>query len=134
MTFKPSEYLKQFGLRKTAIREEVVLLLSNSKEALSARELEDKMEGPVDRVTLYRTLKLFDEKKMIHKIILDDQTTRYVLVNPVRGTQHPHFHCIVCDKVVCLPNSPLPSCQLPEGFSAQSQSTIVEGICKKCNK
>jgi len=134
MTFHSSDYLKQFGLSKTAIREDVLTLLFESDEALSPKELEEKLEGPVDRVTLYRTLKLFDEKKMIHKIILEDQTTKYVLVNPEKGTQHPHFHCLICDKVVCLPNSPLPSCQLPVGFSVQSQSTIIEGTCQQCNK
>ena len=134
MTFHSSDYLKRFGLSKTAIREEVLSLLFKSEAALSPKELEDKLEGPIDRVTLYRTLKLFDEKKMIHKVILEDQTTKYVLVNPEKGTQHPHFHCIICDKVVCLHNSPLPCCQLPDGFSAQSQSTIVEGICQDCNK
>jgi len=134
MTFHSSDYLKRFGLSKTAIREDVLTLLFESEVALSPRELEDKLQGPVDRVTLYRTLKLFDEKKLIHKIILEDQTTKYVFVNPEMGTAHPHFHCLMCDKVVCLPNSPLPSCQLPAGFSVQSQSTIIEGTCQRCNK
>jgi len=134
MTFHSSDYLKRFGLSKTAIREDVLNLLFKSDEALSPKELEEKLEGSVDRVTLYRTLKLFDEKKMIHKVILEDQTSKYVLVNPDKGTQHPHFHCLVCNKVVCLPNSPLPSCQLPVGFSVQSQSTIIEGTCQRCNK
>lgn len=129
----PSAILSQFAISKTAIRESVIALLIQHKEALSTKEIEQELNGPVDRVTLYRTIKLFEEKNIIHKIILEDGNVKYRLINDHKGVMHPHFHCINCGKVICLPEIPLPAVDLPEGFSINTQNTIIEGICKKCN-
>ncbi len=126
-------YLSQFGLSRTAIRTKLLEILYIAEEALSSKEIESKLDDDVDRVTLYRTIKLFEEKKIIHKIVIDDQVTKYKLINSQKGKEHPHFHCTECDKVLCLPDTPLPSCKLPDGFSIQAQSTIVEGTCQNCN-
>ena len=130
---RADDYLAQFGLSRTVIRTKLVTLLMNEAEALTSKEIEQKLEEDIDRVTLYRTIKLFEEKKLIHKIVIDDHTAKYRLVNSSKGKEHPHFHCTECDKVVCLPEMPMPECGLPEGFSIKTQNTIVEGKCQKCN-
>ncbi len=127
------DILSQFGLSRTSIRTKLVTLLLEESEALTSKEIEQKLDEEIDRVTLYRTIKLFEEKNLIHKIVIDDHTAKYRLVNSEKSIDHPHFHCTECDKVVCLPEMPLPDCGLPEGFSAKTQNTIVEGKCPKCN-
>nr|WP_321450231.1 transcriptional repressor [uncultured Carboxylicivirga sp.] len=128
------DYLSEYGLSRTTIRTKLVQILSDAKEALSSKEIEQQLDDNIDRVTLYRTIRLFEEKKLIHKIVVDEQTTKYRLIRPNKNTDHPHFHCVKCDKVVCLPQTPLPCCDLPQGFSANTQNTIIEGTCQKCNK
>lgn len=128
-----TNYLSQFGLSRTNIRTKLLEILHSSDEALSTKEIESKLDDDVDRVTLYRSIKLFEEKRIIHKIVIDKQVTKFKLINTKKGKEHPHFHCIECDKVVCLPDTPLPTCTLPDGFSVQAQNTIVEGTCQKCN-
>ncbi|MCU4177003.1 Fur family transcriptional regulator [Carboxylicivirga sp. N1Y90] len=129
----PSEYLSSYGVSRTAIREKLLSILSREDQALSSKEIEEKLGEDIDRVTLYRSIRLFEDKNIIHKIVIDDQTIKYKLINPKKGSTHPHFHCVECDKVLCLPETPLPQCNLPEGFSAKTQNTIVEGTCQKCN-
>lgn len=129
-----AEYLSKAGLSRTPIRTKLIHILHEATEALSSKELEQKLDDNIDRVTLYRTIKLFEEKQLIHKIVIDDQNSKYRLINTNKGINHPHFHCIHCDKVVCLPETPLPCCNLPEGFSASNQNMIIEGICPNCKK
>ncbi|MCU4163161.1 Fur family transcriptional regulator [Carboxylicivirga caseinilyticus] len=129
-----NDFLSEFGLSRTAIRTKLVQILMDANEALSSKEIEAFLDDNIDRVTLYRTIKLFEEKKLIHKIVVDEQITKYRLIKPNKNTEHPHFHCVRCDKVVCLPDTPLPCCDLPEGFSVSNQNTIIEGTCQKCNK
>lgn len=133
-TMGAAEYLSEFGLSRTTIRTKLMEVFYHADEALSSKEIEGKLDDDVDRVTLYRTIKLFEEKKIIHKIVIDNQVTKYKLINIQKGKEHPHFHCTACDKVLCLPDTPLPSCNLPEGFSIEAQNTIVEGTCHNCNQ
>ncbi len=129
-----TEYLSRFGLSRTTIRTKLIELLNSANEALSSKEMEQKMHDDIDRVTLYRTIRLFEEKRLIHKIVVDDHITKYRLINIDKGTDHPHFHCTHCNKVLCLTEMPLPCCNLPEGFSVTNQNMIVEGTCKNCNR
>ncbi|TAJ10117.1 transcriptional repressor [Marinilabiliaceae bacterium JC017] len=134
MNLSPAEILEKHQIPKTSFRELVIAILMENKEALSQKEIETKIPGSTDRVTLYRTLKLFDNKGLIHKIILDDQNVKYKLINEQIGVSHPHFHCRKCHRVICLPQVELPSCELPEGFSEAQCNLLVEGICNNCNQ
>jgi Fur family ferric uptake transcriptional regulator len=108
-------------------------VLSTHSVALSQKEIELKLSGPVDRVTLYRTLRLFVSRNLVHKITVDEQTVKYRLINPKRGLRHPHFHCRTCDRVLCLPEINMPPLSLPQGFTQHSSNLLVEGICDDCN-
>ena len=59
------------NIKPTAMRELVLKVLSEQKAAISLTDLEQKFDK-VDKVTLYRTLKTFEENKLIHSI--DDGT------------------------------------------------------------
>ena len=62
--------LEQSNLRKTAIRKEVLQLFLKAKgNALSSRDIESQLENP-DRITLYRTLRTFEEKGLIHRPLM----------------------------------------------------------------
>lgn len=127
------QVLSKYTIPPTPFREGVLNILSNHSIALSQKEIETRLKVPVDRVTLYRTLKLFVSKKLVHKITIDEQTVKYRLVNPLKGTYHPHFHCRTCDRVLCLPEVNMPELSLPEGFTQHSSNLLVEGKCDHCN-
>ena len=83
-----SSILTKHDLRKTPIRIKVLEVFLQKNEALSHAELERELEE-TDRVTLYRTLKKFEESGIIHKAIDGTDTARYALCH---GACEHHHH------------------------------------------
>ena len=91
-----------------------------------------------ERTTLYRTIKTFEEKGIVHQI--DDGTgvLKYALCEPgcnceIDRDLHLHFHCNSCDKTICLTQHKIPHINLPEGFMAEDANLVVKGICDSCS-
>ena len=127
--------LKDNEVKPTAVRINVLSVLMNSKTALSARELEIRLEH-VDKVTLYRTLKTFEEKKLIHTIQDGTNELKYAACEEgcecAPQEQHVHFHCHQCDETFCFTKSIIPSVDIPTGFSADSVTMVYQGVCPNC--
>ncbi len=71
--------LKTADIQPTAFRIQVAGILLNSNKALSAKDIEEQLATTPDRVTLYRTLKLFVDKHFAHKIEVTDTHIVYQL-------------------------------------------------------
>jgi Fur family ferric uptake transcriptional regulator len=129
--------LQSAGLRKTQMRKEVLqLFLSSPGQALSNRELEDVLED-ADRITLYRTLKTFEQSGVIHQAVDGSGITKYALCTDDCTTHahhdhHAHFHCRQCERTICLEEVGSPRIKLPAGFEAEQIHLVVEGICDRC--
>lgn len=119
-------------LPETAIRKQVIRCLWGGGVALTQKELEERLPDNTDRVTLYRTLKLFLKKGIVHKIVVDDQTRKYKLAGRFRKSDHAHFYCIHCNTLLCMPHLDVDMSLLPPGFQFQSARLVVEGICDHC--
>jgi Fur family ferric uptake transcriptional regulator len=124
-------------MKATPVRLKVLEVLSTTHLALSPSELENSF-SKVDRITLYRTLKDFEEAGMIHKIIDTDGVTRFAFCNndcpdATHTEDHVHFNCKKCHKMFCLAHVQTPSLQLPDGFTSTGINTVVHGICKYCS-
>ena len=124
--------LHAYGLAETAIRKQVIECLWGDSVALTQKELEDQLPANTDRVTLYRTLKLFLQRGILHKIVIDDQTRKFKLAGRFRKSDHAHFYCIHCKKLLCMPQLNIDMSLLPSGFQFQSARMVVEGICDNC--
>src|SRR4030042_1107967 len=127
--------LKKRNIKPTAMRELVLKVLTDQKSAISLSELEHKFEK-ADRVTLYRTLKTFEENKLIHSINDGTGSVKYALCldncmcNP--DELHVHFNCTKCNQTFCLNEVPVPSITLPIGFRLESINMVVKGVCSNC--
>ncbi|MBN1457121.1 MAG: transcriptional repressor [Sedimentisphaerales bacterium] len=88
-----------------------------------------------DQATVYRVLKRFCEKGIIHKAYLQSRAWKYELAHNCTETQcHPHFTCTGCGKTFCLKNSFLPLIKnLEKGFVFHRQQVRVEGLCSMCS-
>ncbi len=117
------------------MRQLVLKELTDQKTALSLSELEVKFDR-VDRVTLYRTLKTFEENKLIHAIDDGTGSTKYALCQEVcechPNDLHVHFHCTKCEQTYCLNDIHVPDINLPQGFLLASVNMVVKGICANC--
>ena len=128
--------LKQHNLRITQFRLDVISIFNNAGHALSAADLESRLSDP-DRITLYRTLKSFEDKGIIHKAVDGTQTQKFALCESDcnehhHHDEHVHFHCQLCENTFCMDHVYVPKVVLPHGFTLKDSSMIVNGICEKC--
>ncbi len=125
-------------LRITAMRLLIYKFLAKKEVAVNLSDIEEAFDK-ADRTTLYRTIKTFDEKEIVHQI--DDGTgiTKYALCEKgcnceIEQDLHLHFHCNSCSETVCLTQHKIPHINLPQGYLAEDLNLVVKGICEKCSK
>ena len=122
-------------IKPTAMRLLVLRELVESEKALSLKELEGKFDR-ADRTTLFRTLKTFVDKKLIHGIDDGTGSVKYALCEEgcecEPQQQHVHFHCQKCGETFCLTHSKIPEIQIPLGFSPASANVVFKGTCPHC--
>ncbi|MDO5523360.1 MAG: transcriptional repressor [Bacteroidia bacterium] len=129
------DILHQHNLKSTGCRKLILSELLESRTALAESEMKVSYPGLFDRVTFYRTLKTLEDAGAIHKIVLQDNTTKYAISRHLGHEQdiHSHFHCGKCDEVFCLQNKIRLDIELPQGFVRHNISMVVEGLCAACN-
>jgi Fur family ferric uptake transcriptional regulator len=129
--------LKVKDINPTAMRLLVLEFLTRQNAAISLNDLERGM-APSDRITLYRTLKTFEEKGLVHSIEDGSGATKYALCEEDCDGEnhhdlHVHFYCNTCRETFCLPNTKIPDISLPINFFRQEMNLIIKGICDQCN-
>lgn len=112
------------------------LFLKNSF-ALSYSDVEREIATTFDRVTVYRTLKTFLDKGVIHKVLDDEGSLKYALCSDPCSTQehhheHVHFKCTNCGQTNCLEDVTIPLLKLPAGYVAGEVNLLIQGTCNKC--
>lgn len=128
--------LKTFKMRSTPSRQEILHLFLRKDYALSHGDIEKEISNSLDRVTVYRTLKTFLDKGLIHKVLDDEGSLKYALCNEacsVSGHHHDHVHfkCIKCGQTNCL-DTVIPDVKLPRGYKAQEINVLIQGVCERC--
>lgn len=136
---RSAQLLKNSGLSKTEIRVKVLELFLVSNNALSLSDIEDAFDK-IDRITLYRTLKAFETKGIIHKAVDGTNHPKYAMCDADcdehnHQDNHAHFHCVHCEKTICLEAVPTPNTPaLPKGYKVQETNLIISGLCTDCTE
>jgi Fur family transcriptional regulator, ferric uptake regulator len=137
MTSDLEQLLATKNINPTAMRLLVLDFLLQQPATISLTDLEKGMH-PADRITIYRTLKTFQEKGLVH--IIDDGTgsPKYALCKSECDDHqhhdlHVHFYCNSCKETFCLEKSTIPHVNLPARFMAEEMSLLVKGICNSCS-
>ena len=131
------DMLKDHRLRNTQCRVDILSVFFDSEFALSHSDIENKVSDHYDRVTVYRTLKAFVDKGLIHKVPDDTGSQKYALCKDdctveVHKHEHVHFKCIVCGQTTCLDESTIPGIRLPKGYAMIEMNMLITGYCKDC--
>lgn len=137
MNAPADQYLKDFKLRTTATRQSILQLFLQKNYALSHGDIEKEIDNSLDRVTVYRTLKTFLDKGLIHKVLDDEGGMKYALCNDACTTKdhhhdHVHFKCLKCGQTNCL-NVDVPEIKLPKGYKPNEVNFLIQGICPSCS-
>ena len=129
--------LKIRNIKPTAMRELVLKVLTEQDRAISLADLEQKFDN-ADKTTLYRTLKTFEENKLIHSINDGTGSVKYALCKETCQCHpedlHVHFLCTKCQQTYCLNDVSIPSIDLPTNFKLETINIVVKGICSNCDK
>jgi len=129
--------LTRHALRQTPMRRAVLKAMAESPFALSGHEIEEQIGADVDRITLYRTLRTFEEKGLIHRVIDKSDIVRYAACSiecseHEHFDNHVHFKCTSCQHIYCLNQVAIPVVTLPAHFQAISRDYLLAGVCREC--
>ncbi|MBR8536664.1 transcriptional repressor [Carboxylicivirga sediminis] len=123
-------------VKPTAMRLLVLEILNKELNAISLSDLVAKFEY-AEKSTLFRTLKTFEEKRLIHRIDDGSGIVKYALCNnecdDIHEDEHIHFVCTQCKNTICLNEVKLPTIELPNNFTLKNLQITAKGICNKCN-
>lgn len=126
--------LKQKNTKPTSMRILIYDYLSSQQAAQSLAEIEAHFAA-ADRVTIYRTLKTFEEKGIIHSI-QENNTSKYILCSDecdekTHKDWHLHFYCRICKLTTCKENVIFPK-QMQVDFRIDEIRFFAKGICENC--
>ncbi len=130
--------LKTFRLRSTPTRQEILHLFLKKDYALSHSDIESEIADDIDRVTVYRTLKTFFDRGLIHKVLDDGGILKYALctgscTQTGHRHEHVHFKCTRCGQTNCL-DVDIPRVRLPKGYVAGEVNLLIQGTCQNCSE
>ncbi len=131
--------LRAAGLRATSSRIAVLRALRTAQRPLSHADLVKLLDGQsFNRATLYRNLTDLVEAGLARRAELGDHVWRF----EGKGTSehdtraHPHFVCVECGTVECLPEMAveLPaSASAPQAVRRHEIDVQVRGLCNDCD-
>lgn len=130
------EILKNKKVKITAVRTLVLRHLLDQNKAQSLKDIQNALVH-TERSSIFRSLKTFEEKKVIHSIEDGSGMTKYAVCaegcNCETEDLHFHFFCTTCDKTFCLFELPVPNIKLPENFKFLQANMVIKGLCNNCN-
>ena len=130
------DLLKNKKISATPFRKDVLAIFSKYNNAIPLSIVEKELKG-YNRITLYRTIKVFLEKGIIHEITLSGEESNYAICQEECNTeshnhQHIHFKCKECDIIFCVEIEKFPTITLPE-YKIEQLEIQATGLCKNCN-
>lgn len=134
------QQLAEKGYKITSQRQAVIDCLTRHEgEHLSIDEIYDivKADNPeIGLATVYRTLTLFNNMKLVHKLNFDDGYSRYELNRNNSDHRHHHLICLKCGNVIEVQEDLLESIeteiQRKNGFVVEDHRVKFYGYCKDC--
>jgi Fur family ferric uptake transcriptional regulator len=130
--------IRRRGIRGTGARVAVLAYLSEASAPQSHAEIyEALVNHGYDRVTIYRNLKDLAEAGLLVRYDLGDHVWRFERKNQGAGHRagHPHFVCVDCGGVSCLPMGALevrPASGAPKALRTKQVEVHVKGRCDDC--
>ncbi len=139
---KIKKMLHTSSYKLTPQREATVrVLLENEEDHLSAEDvylLVKKKSPEIGLATVYRTLELLTELKVVDKINFGDGVSRYDLRKEGAAHFHHHLVCIECGSVEEIQEDLLDDVEAiveeKWNFIVKDHRLTFHGICKNCQK
>jgi Fe2+ or Zn2+ uptake regulation protein len=126
------EYLKNNGIKPSYQRIKIFQYLVEKKNHPTVDMIYKALCSEIptlSKTTVYNTLNLFIEKKIVNVIVIEENETRYDSVMNVHG----HFKCEKCGRIfdVNINKGAIEEKALKD-FEIKEQHYYFKGICKDC--
>ncbi|WP_126972742.1 Fur family transcriptional regulator [Gynurincola endophyticus] len=121
-------------MRNTVAKTEILNLIKSSNQAFSHAEIEAKLEGLCNRVTIYRVLERLEEEGQIHKFVNINGVLKFAACHDCTDhhhDHHAHFNCTSCGTVTCLEEVE-PVYKVPKKYKVQEVNFTLSGLCPNC--
>jgi Fur family transcriptional regulator, ferric uptake regulator len=130
--------LQSAGLRRGQARLAVIDLLSKQPCALTAQEIEADLRRKGHRVglaTVYRTLELLADMKLVGRLEVGQGIARYEPLTP-GGDHHHHLVCDHCGRVIPFDDDELEQTidrlTRKVRFQVAEHDVVLHGACRAC--
>lgn len=125
--------LRAAGLRVTDGRLALLALLASEREPRTVQELEQRMKGALNQVTLYRALDALHTAGIVARVNLEHEHAHYELV-----AGRPHHHHAVCRSCGFIEDIEIPHDESAKKYTKQfaridTHAIELFGICKRCS-
>jgi len=131
------------GLRCTTCRVAVLQRLSESNSPSSHADLAELLvPAGYDKSTIYRCLVELSEVGVVSRLDLGDHVWRFEIRTGGQSkdeghaaAEHPHFMCLDCGKVTCLPDVDVriaPTKGRKAGSMGDVTEVLLKGHCVEC--
>ena len=138
-TTAPKKTVAQNGVRLTRQRQILLDLIDKTGQHLDAErlyQLAKERDPKLNRVTVYRTLKLLKEGGLVDELDLMHQAGEQHYYETRRKQEHAHVICLSCGKVEEFFGEPLQKLrrriESHFGFQVILARTEVGGYCAHC--
>lgn len=129
-----SKTLHEKGVSPSIQRIKIMQFILNNEHHSSVDSIYKELlhEIPtLSKTTVYNTLALFVEKKIINSITIDNTEILY----EQSQKPHAHFQCNVCKSIIDIElNSNLYGISEIENHKVENVNIHLRGICKECRK
>jgi Fur family ferric uptake transcriptional regulator len=132
--------IRKVGLRSTGARVAVLRIMEGTRSPLTHQEVSARLEGSgFDHATIYRNLTDLTEAGLLSRSDLGDHVWRFELRqgDADHRTRHPHFVCVDCAEVFCLPDRAVRLHATPGSPRALRRRGVIiqlQGRCDGCER
>lgn len=128
--------LRAAGFRSGGARRRIVELLARENCALSALEIDRRLDG-VGRASVYRILDQLEQLGLVQRVDLGADAAGYERVDP-HGEHHHHIVCGSCGRVAPFSDRRLEQAIQAIGerssFEVSTHEVILRGTCDRCGR
>ena len=134
---KVQEYLMSKGIRPSPQRIAIMNYLLDNCNHPTVEAVYDALHTSMltlSKTTVYNTLKLFEEKRVVQLLNIDERNVRLdATMEP-----HAHFQCMRCGKIFDVPMKnggkmvELLGMNEMTGFAVQQTQIYYKGLCSHC--
>lgn len=124
-------YLRQKGIKASFQRVSIYDYLLATTAHPSVSQIFSDLHPSIpslSRATVYNTINLFVDKKIVIPVQVDGAEARYDLLEP----RHAHFHCTACQTIYDIDADEIGVPEVLKDFEVHESQLHFKGICPRC--